>query len=130
MKNYLITILLLCSLVFAGCTKEVTNSDNDTNIAGKLDLKVGDNFVIRLKSNPTTGYSWSYVDDESGIVKKVSNEYERDQANGNLVGSGGIEVWTFKAIKKGSLILKFQYARPWEKDVPPIEETNYQITVK
>ena len=130
MKNYMFTMLLLCSLIFAGCGKEQTSPDSDVTVAGKLEMKVGDSFVIKLKSNPTTGYSWSYIDDESGILKKVSNEYEQDKTNGNLIGSGGTELWTFKAIKKGGIILKFHYARPWEKDVPPIEETNYQITVK
>ena len=42
----------------------------------------------------------------------------------------GIEEWTFKAVAKGNVAITLEYIRPWEKDVPPIKKSVYQVTVK
>lgn len=129
MKTKILTSLFLCALLFTGCGNKQSNSNYPAD-SGVLSKKVGDTIVIRLESNPTTGYSWSLAEIPSDIIQKVSNIYEPLKTSGNIVGSGGTEIWTFKAISKGNTTLTFQYARPWEKDVPPIKTETYQITVK
>jgi len=34
--------------------------------------------------------------------------------NKGLVGAPGEEVWTFKALKKGTSTIALEYSRPWE----------------
>jgi inhibitor of cysteine peptidase len=121
---------LLCCLLFMGCKNELSNSSNISESSGSLKLKVGDTFVIKLESNPTTGYSWSLAESDSKVVKQVSSVYEPEKTAPNIVGSGGTEVWTFKAFAKGETKLTFNYARPWEKGIPPIKEEIYTIIVK
>ena len=129
MKTKSLPALILCGFLFTGCGNKQANLDYST-YSGVLTIKVGDTFIIRLESNPTTGYSWNLPEIPSEIVQKISNVYEPEKTNGNIVGSGGTEIWTFKAISKGNITLTFQYARPWEKDIPPIKTETYQITVE
>ena len=129
MTTKIFTSAILCALLFAGCGNKQASSNN-TDDSGGLTTKVGDTFVIRLEANHTTGYSWSLVDSTPGIVQKVSDVYEPYNTTGNIVGSGGTEIWTFKAIAKGTVTLTFDYVRPWETNVAPIKEQIYVVTVK
>ena len=108
-----------------GCTM---SEQADTSDA--LQVKVGDTFVIELDSNPTTGYSWNLAKTDLKIVEQVSREYKPRETTERLVGSGGREIWTFKATAKGKTTLTFQYARPWEKGVSPIKEEIDTIIIK
>ena len=130
MKRFIVPILILSLSVVIGCNNEKTNLNATASASGGIETKVGANFVIRLESNPTTGYSWRTAEFASGIVELVSNEYKPQNNSGNIVGSGGTEIWTFKAVGKGKINITFEYVRPWEKDVPPIKKETYLITVK
>ena len=96
-----ILMTLLCGLLLAGCNSKQSNSNDDSVNSGALRIKVGDTFIIALESNPTTGYSWSLAESDPNIVKKVSNVYEPQNVSPGIVGSGGTEIWTFKAIGEG-----------------------------
>ena len=129
MKISSLTILTLCTLLFFGCNSKIVDQ-SDSIEPGNITIKSGDTFEIKLESNPTTGYSWRLAESPSGTIQNISNVYEPRKTSGNIVGSGGTEIWTFKAVSKGNIILNFEYARPWEKDIKPIKKETYQITVK
>ena len=39
----------------------------------------------------------------------------RDEAGETpMVGAGGVENWTFKALAKGETTISMEYSRPWE----------------
>lgn len=89
--------------------------------------KVGETFEITLESNPTTGYMWEWSNNkDSTVVAKVSNKYEGSKPA--IPGSGGVEVFTFKALKAGKATLKLQYKRSWEKGF--IKEKKIHVIVK
>jgi len=117
--------LMLCVFLSIGCANKHYSADSDI-----ITLKSGEIFTIALESNPTTGYSWSIEEPLPEILQKVSNEYKPYNTSGNIVGSGGTEIWIFKAIAKGNAAITFQYSRPWEKDVPPIKKELYNISFK
>lgn len=127
MKADVLSALILCAFLFAGCGNKQASSNNSADSGA---IKVGDTFTIRLEANHTTGYSWSLADNKSDIVEKVSDVYEPYETAGNVVGSGGTEIWTFKAVAKGQATLNFQYTRPWEKGIPPVKAETYTIIVK
>ena len=110
-----------------GCGSRQTNPSEEADAS---QIKVGDTFVIELDSNPTTGYSWSLAKAEPNIVEKVSSVYQPRRTAERLVGSGGTEIWTFKAIAKGQTTLTFEYRRPWEKGTPPAKEETYTVIIK
>lgn len=75
-------------------------------------------FIIKLKSNPTTGYGWYLRGYDNDIVQPVKHRYEV-AADKNLIGSGGFEYWTFSIKKAGFVVpqqttIQLVYARPWQ----------------
>lgn len=95
------------------------------------EVKVGQRFSITLESNPTTGYSWELAEplDES-ILKLVSSEYKTLATTfPPPPGTGGIEIWTFEALDRGTTEISLKYVRPWETDVPPARERTLVVIV-
>src|ERR1700720_3844319 len=94
-----------------------------------IETKVGDTFTIPLEANHTTGYSWRLAKTpDPAILKQAGEKYEEDNSSG--VGAGGVETWTFQAMAKGATTLVFEYARPFEKNVPPAKTSKFKITIK
>ena len=115
----LILLMLTSVYIFSGCAiaeKTYTESNNGDN----LNLKINDVITIKLESNATTGYKWNLSEENnSGIIAIVSSDYTEKENKDNLVGSGGFETLTFKAVSRGSATIILTYNRPWEKDVQP-----------
>ena len=95
----------------------INTKQSDTSAIPIL-ARAGDEFVVTLASNVTTGYKWQLSGKpNSGVVvfvKSVNNE-----PNQAIPDRGGSESWTFKAIGKGSTNITLQYIRPWEKKASP-----------
>jgi len=137
MKKYWITAMLTILAIFAiGGTIAAAAADTNAILAlnaadsGKqITANAGDSFTITLDSNPSTGFSWSIsaITDES-VIDDVSNEFKG--ADTGMVGAGGQEVWTFKAVDKGSSTIEMKYSRPWEQGVEPAATFNVTVVVK
>ena len=116
--NKLIILIILPLFFLSSCIQsEVINA------------RAGENFTISLESNPTTGYSWQLKKPlDEKFVQLVGSEYVPSRTD--LVGAGGTEKWTFRAVKKGTTRLSLKYVRPWEKDKPAVEEKTFLVRVK
>ena len=92
-------------------------------------VALGEEFEIRLPANQTTGYRWELGNppDES-IVRLLNSRYEAEPTD--VVGSGGITVFTFEGVGAGRTSIKLVYVRPWEKGVAPAREATYAIVVE
>jgi predicted secreted protein len=89
----------------------------------------GREFTLTLESNRTTGYQWQPAKlPNEKILRLIRNEYRVPKTR--LVGAGGKEVWTFKAVGKGKTEIFLKYVRPWEKNVPPVREAVFVIVVQ
>ena len=99
-----------------------------------VETTVGKQFTIELESNITTGYGWKLQKPVDGaLVKSVGNEYQTTPQPPDkepMVGVGGKEVWTFKALRPGKTTIDFKYVRPWEADKPPAETASFQVVIK
>ena len=113
-KRLFVAVLLGCfatfslSLILAGCDRTSA--------------------TVKLKGNPTTGYTWICEISPEGVVAERSNEYV---SNLNLFGAsgvGGTFVFTFEAVAAGEADITFSYLRVWE-DNPPIDVVVYRATV-
>lgn len=74
-------------------------------------------FVIKLDSNPTTGYSWFLHEYDKSLIQPVKHEFVAPDTK--LIGAGGYELWTFKVKQDGLTVpqqttIRFAYARPWD----------------
>jgi len=130
MKRKILLSLTLLAAFLLGCRNQPQAPVKISDNSGTIVTKVGEIFMITLESNITTGYSWRLAELKPGIVEQVSNVYKPFNTQERIVGSGGVEEWTFKAVAKGNVAITLEYVRPWEKDVPPIKKSVYQVSVK
>ena len=132
MKPYFIGLAILLLTVAMANSRGTTNMSEKTeeylNPGEPIKVKAGQRFTIRLESNPTTGYGWQLAGPlDQTVVQCVTNIYEAPDSK--LMGAGGHEIWTFRAIGEGQAEISMKYVRPWEQDKPA--RTNvYTVIVK
>jgi inhibitor of cysteine peptidase len=135
MKNTL--YLLLASVLFlAACAAPApTPTPADpasssmpalTDPSQPITVNAGEVFMIVVESNPSTGYHWEVLGDLNGI-EFVSREFT--QSEPILPGSGGVEVWTFKAVTAGDTSVTLGNYPPGEGTTNEQEE-RFSITVQ
>lgn len=104
MKRILL-LAIASMLVLAGCGGKNQTPDQPAELqvsdpARHLEAVAGKEFKIILDSNPTTGYHWEIVGELNGnVVEFISKNYKTDGLQ--VVGSGGKDVWVFKAVAAG-----------------------------
>jgi inhibitor of cysteine peptidase len=85
-------------------------------------LRVGQQVVVRLKGNATTGFLWMVKSVEGGAAEAVGKvEYKPDAAAAGMVGVGGVFEATFRAVAPGKATITLEHRRPWEQGVAPLE---------
>ena len=107
-----------------GCTTKEAKITWDT-----FTTSVGETFTLELDANATTGYSWSQKIKDTNVVTYVTNLYVAKVTDPQIVGSGGTDTFTFKAVGKGTTTITLAYARVWES-VTPAQTRTITITVK
>ena len=111
------TLLVLATLLFTACGSDADPAEGGRTIeltaadAGStLSLHPGDEIVVMLESNVTTGFAWQMeAEPASQILDKISSEYLAPDTE--LVGAGGEEVWRFVATGEGTTHVGMRYAR-------------------
>lgn len=104
--------LLLVNLVI-GCAGQQPEEYSDAG--QEIEIGVGDEFIVALESNPTTGYQWE-VDFDESFLELVLDEFEPGEAEEGMVGVGGKQKFTFEGLKAGETELTLTYKRSWEED--------------
>ena len=84
-----------------------TEKNQDTN---SKQVHIDENFTIELPANHTTGYRWQ-LENMKSINTIDSIGYSYTVADSIVQGADGVEIWNFKAVKKGVDTLKFVYAK-------------------
>jgi len=103
---------------------------NETNNGQDYNVKVGQEFILSLDSNPSTGYVWDFSKsiDNKLLEVQADKAYEpAAAANENIVGQGGRTCWKFKALQAGTAEIELRYSRPWESVQPA---KTFKITIK
>lgn len=125
MIKILVLLLLLAALVWAGKWWLI----DCRGAGGAIKVKLGRQFQLKLESNATTGFEWQLASPlASSKIKLVDHEYVTPKRG--RIGTGGTEIWTFKAVGTGLTGIELKYVRPWEKDRPPDELRKFLIEVK
>lgn len=98
---YFLSILLI-GCASSASTPTINPAGNTrpalTDPTQAIEVQAGEVFHIVLASNPSTGYHWEVIDELNG-VEFVSSEYTANEPV--MPGSGGVDVWTFKALSSG-----------------------------
>jgi inhibitor of cysteine peptidase len=103
-------------------------NQNQTRDAGSI--KTGDAITVTVASNPTTGFKWELAGISEPAVIAQDGEPEYVPPESSALGAGGQEVWTFKALKKGSSLISLVYSRPWEGGEKAERTLKISVTVK
>lgn len=98
-----------------------------------VNLLVGQKLELVIAGNPTTGYNWKSVAVPEGLKEVGEPQYVQDPADGpdgqRRLGVGGRFIFTFVATKPLEGVVKLAYARPWEKDTPPVQTAEVRVRV-
>ncbi len=88
---------------------------DEKNITREIEVADDGVITVVLGSNPTTGFSWTETARiaNASILEQTENKLILPEGK-NLVGSPGNQVWTFKALQKGTTTVNMDYSRPWE----------------
>ncbi len=115
MKTIYLSFLALLLIFQTGCDKEdeATDSLLKSKKISDYEIALNGELQINLASNPTTGYSWEWTnEDQVQILQKADWSYSSDPSG--LEGAGGQEKWTFKGVKEGTGTIRLEYRRHWD----------------
>ncbi len=104
------------------------NISVDDQSACPLQLKSGQNLILTLPSNPTTGYRWAIQDSAGGVLRALSPEVYSSAESG-VIGGGGQSTWRFQAFAAGQGRLRLTSQQPWEPEAEPVQIFDCAITV-
>ena len=125
-KNINIFILLLAVILIFACNNSIFKKNN----ANKIIIENGEEFEIKLKSNPSTGYRWKIGEDsDTSNIRLLDIEEIREKTEFVKIGAPINEIWKFKAINKGNSTIVFYYLRDWENK-PPVDSAIYRLKIK
>ena len=129
MKRFMaiLVVAAVMSSLFTACgTAEPKVYSNPVQA---INIKIGQEFIIALGENPTTGYSWQEEFD-SNFLELVDDKYEpsSEAKKPGIVGAGGTRSFQFKALKKGETKVQLTYKRSWEKGFA--EKETFAVCIK
>ena len=86
---------------------------NNPNAATEFQASVSEMIIMKLCSNPTTGFQWKYEIIGQNVLEETDHKFVPAEGEG-VVGAAGKEVWNFQAVEKGTTEVRMEYSRPWE----------------
>lgn len=125
---FIATLLAACS---RGVATEAPASPNlDISDPAKiLEAAAGNEFKIVIDSNPTTGYHWEIIGElDANIVEFISRDFKGSEPV--MPGSGGVDIWAFKAVGAGKTHITLGYYPPSNDSVEPQQTVTFTVTVK
>ena len=139
-RSWIVSLVLLCLLPWLAAaqapvsktaaktatpTATITEQDNGKDI----DLTTGEALMVKLPSNPSTGYSWSVVGDPAPLMLEKSSHVKSPKSSG-AVGAPRMTVLRFSAGAAGMSTLTLVYRRPWEYNVAPAKTFSVRVNVR
>ncbi len=93
-----------------------------------ITVKAGETFELVVPSNSSTGYRWDIIPElDTNVVELVGQNYIAEQPV--KPGSGGVDVWTFRAAHAGETTIALGYYPP-DNDADPEETVTFSIQVE
>ncbi len=102
----------------------VTDQDNGKDI----DLAPDQTLIVKLASNPSTGYKWTVEGDPAPL--KLQKQTYRKSTKSSAMGAPGMEVFQFSAGSSGIANLKLNYHRSFEYNLPPVKTFSLRVNVR
>jgi inhibitor of cysteine peptidase len=123
----------MAALLFGACASKKAPPPaplnvTDTNSGDSVALARNQQLVVRLPSNPTTGYRWALAQQSTPVLEpEGAPTYEK---GAGAEGASGTETWRFAPTQAGEGTLRLGYRRLWEADTAPARVVSYKVTVR
>lgn len=141
-----IYVSLLATLLLTGCaassstpsptlltatlppTVETPNTlPEPTDHTQLITVTAGETFELVVPSNASTGYRWNIIPEpDASIVEFLAQDYIPEEPI--MPGSGGVDVWTFRAVNPGDTTIVLGYYPP-DSETDPDETVTFSIHV-
>lgn len=119
----------LLAFLFLAALLTACSSSKEIGPGGMVETSVGKEFKVVLDANPSTGYHWDIAGElDTNVVELVSNEFRASEPV--LPGSGGQEVWIFKAVGPGETSVTLGYYPPSNGPTEPEKTQTFTVKVK
>jgi inhibitor of cysteine peptidase len=119
----------LVLLLGAGCRSSGQVDLTAADDGRQIEIAEGQDLVVSLQSNPSTGYSWERVPVEDEILQQAG-EPEFEEGRPGVVGAPGEQVFRFQAARTGTTKLDLVYHRPWEQEAKPAGTFSVTVVVR
>jgi inhibitor of cysteine peptidase len=139
-RSFLAAVTLLIVAAFASAT-ELQTSDashpkavpsvvlTERDSGTDIDLTANTLLIVKLNSNPSTGYSWTVTGDPSPL-KLQKTSFRKNTNKSGAVGASGIATIQLSASSSGIATLTLVYRRSWEYNVPPMKTFTVRVNVR
>jgi predicted secreted protein len=108
---------------------ECHNAHMGSEADDAIDLRVGEEYSVRLAGLGTAGYRWAAdLQGDPGVADVHPAGAEALESSG-AVGAAADEVFTIRANRPGAARIRFVQRRPWEKGAPASNERTIQLRV-
>ena len=124
MKSRIVGLMMLTILTLLMTSCVITSRDTHVEIScddfaehpasirNDFRIEVGDKIYVKLCSNASTGFEWSY--EMSGDEAVMEEDHDFEAPENDIPGAPGKETWTFEGAKKGTTVINMEYSQPWE----------------
>jgi inhibitor of cysteine peptidase len=93
----------------------------------KVSSRMGEEFEVRLPSNPSTGYAWQVAAAPDG-VRLIDSTFISSKSLQPVAGAVGEQVFRFLADQPGKYKLEMELKRAWEQQ--PIQIRLVEVVVQ
>ena len=112
-------VLLFVVVLMTACTSVEGVEINESNNGGQVELVLGEILVVRLESNPSTGYGWEIDELDESILQQIGKVgFESSVPDNPPPGTGGWAILRFEAVGEGESELRLIYHQPWTEEEP------------
>lgn len=107
---------------------EVIVGSGVPSCTGRFDIVAGEEFVVILQSNPTTGYSWDFSEPlDTNVVILIDEVFIPPSST--ALGSGGWQQFRFRGVADGTTSINMWYVRDFDVPLAPAEFATFDVIV-
>ncbi|HET7144251.1 MAG TPA: protease inhibitor I42 family protein [Anaerolineales bacterium] len=127
-------VLPILAILLASCGSPTPTPVTQTRPAitepsAPIEAQAGEAFHIVIDANPSTGYHWELIGELDGnVVEFVSRDYTADEPV--MPGSGGVDVWIFKAVSAGEVQITLGSYPPGVTEGEPEQSVTFNVIVR
>lgn len=129
LAGLLLLVYALCDDQAAAPAGQGTAAEAPVSPVDSLVLQVGQSRMTVLESQAGTGYCWQLAEElpvDAPVTVMLDQGVCKDE---NCCGFPVPVTLTLSGQKPGKALLRFIYARPWEKGKTPLREQIYAVEV-